>query len=286
MVHDDATLAHTSATPEKTPGSTRGFSGEWHLNAPRGLPVHPALTSLFPEGMLRRGSVLGITGPGSSVALLLALVAQVTAEGSWAAVVGLPALGIEAAAALGVPLHRLVLVPDPGARWPEAVAVLLDALDLVALGIPPACRATDARRLAARARERRSVLAIVTPPTIASEQAPPLPAQGIRWPEPVDLLLQVTSTTWEGLAAGDSTLLRRQVTIRSSGRRSAGQERTVGLWLPGTEGSVTPVDQPSHHRADRRSDQSMPLGNAGSHRNRLRSFGADQPAPAEHPMAG
>jgi hypothetical protein len=309
-VHDDATLAHAPAMAPLDLGLARGFPGGLHLQAPQGLPVHPALSSLFPYGMLRRGSVLGITGQNGSIALLLALISELTARGSWAAVVGLPDLGIEAAAALGIPLHRLALVPDPGARWPETVGVLLDALDLVALGAPPICRATDARRLAARARERRSVLVVVTPPAIAVTPAatptrqPPIcsrPTQAARWPEPVDLQLQVTSATWEGLAAGDSTLLRRQVTVRSSGRRSAGQERTVRLWLPTSEGDLAATDQVQPWTTDQvqpwTTDQPQPQtdpaashppcrGGTGAHHGQHQPPVANRPGPAQHPVAG
>jgi len=276
VVTNDAALAHLTAIPPSDLGATRGFPGDLTSRAPQGLPVHPALTRLFPDGMLRRGSVLGITGRRGSVALLLALISQPTTEGSWAAIVGIPALGIEAASALGVPLDHLVLVPDPGGRWPEVVGVLLDAVDLVAIGLPSTCRAADARRLAARARERRSVLAVVTPPKL----------QTLRWPEPIDLQLQVTSAIWDGLAVGDGVLRRRQVVVQSSGRRSAGRERTVQLWLPTAEGHLAAVDHEQHRISD-------PVVGHPSHRSETRPRrDRSQPpdiapsAPINRPMAG
>jgi hypothetical protein len=69
-------------------------------------------------GGLRRGSTMSVAG---STALVLALLAEATGEGSWAAITGMPDVGVVAAAELGVDLERLALVPDPGA---EVAAVL------------------------------------------------------------------------------------------------------------------------------------------------------------------
>src|SRR5918995_170498 len=118
-----------------------------------------------------------LVGPGttvavtSSAALALALVAGASAAGSWVAAVGLPDLGIVAAAETGIALERLALVPTPGVRaWPAVVAAFLDAVDVVLVRAPARLPAAQARRLAARARERGAVLI-------------PLGA----WPEPADL---------------------------------------------------------------------------------------------------
>src|SRR3954466_12656202 len=73
------------------------------------LPVLPALASLFPGGALRRGSLVAVDGGPAVTSLALALLAEASAAGSWAAAVGLPSLGLAAAAELGVSLGRLVL---------------------------------------------------------------------------------------------------------------------------------------------------------------------------------
>src|SRR3954452_18172826 len=75
------------------------------------LPVRPPLDALFPDGGLRRGSVVAVEG---SVWLALALAAGASASGSWCGVVGLPYLGGAAAAEAGIDLDRLALVPSPG----------------------------------------------------------------------------------------------------------------------------------------------------------------------------
>ncbi|WP_157494477.1 hypothetical protein [Kutzneria sp. 744] len=59
------------------------------------------------------------------------MLAKAAAKGSWAAVVGLPNLGLLAASEVGVALHRLALVPDPRAELATVAAALLDGIDLV-----------------------------------------------------------------------------------------------------------------------------------------------------------
>lgn len=171
------------------------------------LTVVPPLQEILPDGGLRRGSVLCLSGAIGSTSLLLALLSGATAEGSWAAVVGLPGLGVEAAAGFGVALERLVLVPYPGTVWLEAVATLIDAIDLVAIGSSGRCRPNDARRLAARVRDRGAILLVPR-----------------AWPVSPDLSLEVSAPRWSGLDAGYGTLTRRRVTVRCAGERQ--------LWLP------------------------------------------------------
>jgi hypothetical protein len=194
------------------------------LAGTRLLPVLPVLAPLLPDPGLRRGSVLSVSGAAGATSLLCCLVAAAMAEGSWAAAVGLPALGLEAAARLGVRLDHLALVPDPGGRWAEVVGVLVDSVDLVAVAPPGRCRPADARRLTARARERGAVMVVAGPAG--------------RWPEAVDLRLEVGTPRWHGLGVGDGTLRQRSVTVRSSGRRAAARQRRVRLWLPAPDGGA------------------------------------------------
>jgi hypothetical protein len=157
------------------------------LAAERLLPVPAAFRPLLPGSGLRRGSTVGVSRSGS---LALALVAGASAAGSWVAAVGLPDLGVVAAAESGIALERLALVPHPGSRaWATVVAALLDAIDVVLVRPPTGLRAADARRLSARARERGAVLV-------------PLGA----WPEPADLRLSVAASQWQGLGQGHGSL--------------------------------------------------------------------------------
>lgn len=200
------------------------------------LPVAPILADLFPDRGLRRGSVLGISGPGGAISLLLLVLSRPLSTGSWAAVVGLPALGLEAAMGLGVRLDRLALVPDPGPHWTEVVGALLEALDVVVVNPPARCRPTDARRLAARTRDRHGVLVVVETVPVGRG------ARTERWPESVDLRLEAGTSAWHGLDQGDGTLECREVTVRSFGRRSGGRERSICLWLPAGGGGSGPID--------------------------------------------
>ena len=213
------------------------------------LEVPGALGALL-QGGVRRGSTLVIGSRAGGVSLALTLAAVTTGEGAWAAAVGLPSLGLRAAAELGVALERLALVPDPGERWPAVVAALVDGMDLLLLGLPDPARSTparstparstparsttvrpaDARRLVARTRERGTVLVV-------------LESSGSRWPEPPDLRMSVAGARWEGLGWGHGHLRRRRLEVLVSGRRAATRERRATLWLPGETAapSLSPV---------------------------------------------
>jgi hypothetical protein len=192
------------------------------LAAERLLPVLPALRPLLPDRGLRRGTTVVV---GRSAALALALVAEASAAGSWVAAVGLPNLGIVAAAETGVVLERLALVPVPGTRtWPTVVAALLDAIDVVLVRAPACLPAAQARRLAARARERGAVLVSLG-----------------AWPAPADLRLAVTASAWEGLGQGHGRLQARRVEVTATGRGAATRDRHAHLWLPSANGTIVPV---------------------------------------------
>jgi hypothetical protein len=200
----------------------------------RGLALLPALEPVVPGGVLRRGSVVGVSSPpgqgGGATSLALALAAGPSAAGSWVAAVGFPSLGLAAAAELGVAFERLVVVapPDPGS-WATVVAALVDGFDVVLVRAGRSLRPGDARRLVARARERGTVL---------------VPVGEWRADAP-DVSLVVTSSRWEGLGDGHGHLRARRVTIEVGGRREAARQRTVELWLPDGGGHVAEVlDEP------------------------------------------
>lgn len=162
------------------------------------VPVSPELQPLLPGGGLRRGSTVAVTRGTSS--LVLALLAGASAGGAWSAVVGMPGLGLLAAAQAGVELERLALIPHPGPEWATVVAALLDGLDLVVVAPPGPVPPRVASRLAARARQRGSVL---------------LPYGG--W-EGAALTLTAEPGEWEGLGAGRGRLRCRELTIIARGR--------------------------------------------------------------------
>jgi hypothetical protein len=201
------------------------------LTGEQRLPALPALADVLPGGGLRRGSVVAVEGPGST-SLLWALLAPATEAGSWAALVGLPAAGLLAAAGSGVALERLAVVAPPGRSWPTVLAALLDGFDVV-VASPARVKATDARRLSARARERGTVVVLAGSGAVAA------------WPEGADLRLALTAPAWDGLGRGHGHLQRRRLHLEVSGRREAARPRSADLWLPARVDPVAPVD-PTH----------------------------------------
>ncbi len=198
------------------------------------LIVLPALEPLVPGAGLRRGSTLSIDGPAAT-SLALATAAAASQDGAWVAAVGFPSLGLLAAAELGVALERFVLVaapdtePGPNSEevtWAAAVAALVDAFEVVLVQTSHRVRARDARRLAARTRERGAVLIQVGSQT---------------WPEGADATFAVSAAVWEGLGEGHGHLRARRVTVVGGGRREASRPRQVELWLPSIDGAVEAV---------------------------------------------
>jgi len=196
------------------------------LAGERILPVLPSLELLLPERGLRRGSVVAVTGPAGATSLALALVAAASAEGSWCAAVGVgqSSLGLAAATEAGVVLERFPVVSassgnGPGG-WAWAVAALLDAIDVVVIWPPAHVRATDARRLTARGRERGSVLVLAGA------------GSNTGWPAPVDVQLRISKVAWHGVGRGHGRLEARSMEVVAGGRGAAARERRAELWLP------------------------------------------------------
>jgi hypothetical protein len=191
------------------------------LTPPR-LPVLPAFEDVLPDGGLRPGTTVAVTGVGA-VSLALALVARPSTD-SWTAVVGLPTLGLRAAAEIGVELDRLVVVPDPGAQWDPVVAALVDAFDVVLIGGLTGARAhLRASKIAARVREHDAVLVTVG-----------------HWSDG-DLTIAGTASTWHGIGRGYGHLRARTLTISVTGRGVAARPRSTTLWLPDRDGCVSPA---------------------------------------------
>jgi hypothetical protein len=202
----------------------RGGAGPATTLADRGaentLPVLSPLAPLLPGGGLRRGSTMAVHG---SASLLLALLAGASRSGAWTAVVGVPTLGMVAAAEAGMVLERFALVPNPGTALGGVLAALTDGMDIVALGAADRLHAAEARRLVARARQRGTVL---------------IGYGG--WPG-AELRLSVEEPAWQGLGQGHGHLHARQVRVRLDGRGSAARPRYHELWLPAAGGGVAEV---------------------------------------------
>jgi hypothetical protein len=196
--------------------------GEAVLSDEAVLPVLPALRTLLPGGCLRRGSVVA-AGPWSL--LCLALAAGASAAGAWCAVVGLPQLGMAAAADAGLDPDRMLLIADPGTGWAQVVASLLDGCELVLLHPPDRPSAQVRRRVEATVRRFGGVL------VVAGE-----------W-DGAQTRLSVAQQEWTGIGTGHGRLRARRVQVVADGRGGAAQPRARWLWLPGPDGSVTVANE-------------------------------------------
>ncbi|MDY7543931.1 MULTISPECIES: hypothetical protein [unclassified Cryobacterium] len=191
----------------------------------RGLETRQAaagFSGLLPGGALKPGSVYTVDG---SVSLVLALLAGPSLAGSWCGVIGLPDLGPEAAASLGIDLARLVLVPTPGDQWLTVTAALADVLPVVAVRPTRRVSATEASRLGARLRQRGCTL------LVAGD-----------WPL-AEARLALRTNTWSGLGFGHGHLTGREVLVAASVR--SGSSRTARMSLGGR-----PPEAPASQTAD------------------------------------
>jgi hypothetical protein len=187
------------------------------------LPVLPPLRCLFPDGGLRGGSVVSADRWGL---LCMVLAAAASAAGAWCAIVGLPEAGVLAATDAGLDPARLLLAADPGPRWPQAVAALLEGCELVLAAVPPGVPAALRRRIEATARRHGGVL---------------IAAGG--W-EGAPLRLSVARQQWTGMGSGHGRLQARRALVMATGRGAAGQPRSQWLWLPGPDGQATAAGPP------------------------------------------
>ena len=193
------------------------------------LSVHSSLSGLLPLGGLRRGTVAEL----NHVGLLFVAMRDAMAQGSWAAIVGAPNIGLAAADDHGLALERLAIVSTPPIdQAATVVAALIDAVDLVVVGPGVITRAADARRLGSRLRERNGVLFALGP-----------------WPDAVETRIEVLGASWVGAEFGHGHLQGWDADVRVTGRGASARERraTVTLvaapnhefWVEDASGMVT-----------------------------------------------
>lgn len=198
--------------------------GGMHVGSPAGIfPLSDATRHLLPDGGLRQGSLVQVSGSAGATTLALALVAGPCRGGAWVGCVGFPELGWEAVGQVGLPLQRAVVVAmPPDARselWAKVMAAMVDAFEVVMCG--PGVMATNAtvRKLRARARERGSVLV-----QVGARGPGPCFSSSSPWSE-ADVVLRVLESTWEGLGQGWGNLSRRTMVVQVGGRGSLSRPR-------------------------------------------------------------
>ncbi|KJQ54854.1 hypothetical protein [Microbacterium sp. SA39] len=184
------------------------------------LPIDPSLAALLPEEGLQTGTAYTVSpSPG----LVLALLSAASRKGHWCAVVGMPTLGVEAAAAFGIDLARLILVPEPGERWLAATSALAEVVPLIVVNPGSRARDADVSRLSARLRDRGCTL-------LVTESA------ASQWPQS-EGTIRIHDPHWHGLGAGWGLLSDCTVTVTATTRHSP-RPTSVRVQLPGGHGAV------------------------------------------------
>ena len=197
-------------------GSTAGASGVDSVTSDESgvvLPVAPPLAAALPRGGLVRGSVVSVLGQGAT-SLLFTLLAG--PEAPWSALVGMPGIGLLAAAEFGIDLDRLVVIPEPGPDVLQVLSILVDGVDMIAVALPVKARPTPSRQrvLTGRLRQHGAVLLVMGP-----------------WPG-ADLVLTAGRVGWTGLGQGHGRLRDRELVVEVGGRgAAAGRRESVALLL-------------------------------------------------------
>ena len=188
------------------------------------LPLDPAFSALLPEEGLQTGTSYTVS---PSPSLVLALLSAASQKGLWCAVVGMPTLGVEAAAAFGIDLARLILVPSPGDRWLAATSALAEVVPLIVVAPGTRARDADVARLSARLRDRGCTLLVTESPGAE------------RWPQS-EGTIRLHDPHWHGLGAGWGLLSDCTVTVKAQTRHSP-RPSSVRVHLPGGHGAVETV---------------------------------------------
>ena len=184
------------------------------------LPVVEPLAAVLPRGGVARGSVVSVVGQGAT-SLLFTLLAG--PEAPWSALVGMPGVGLLAAAEFGVDLDRVVVIPEPGPDVLQVLSILIDGVDMIAVALPAGARPGPSRQrvLTGRLRQHGAVLLVMGP-----------------WPG-ADLVMTARSVGWTGLGQGHGRLRDHELVVEVSGRgAAAGRRNTAALLLRSDRTSI------------------------------------------------
>lgn len=220
------------------------------LDAPSGaaherrLPVEESLATLLPEGGIRQGTAIAVSGHGA-VTLAIALTAEASRQANWVAAVGMADLGVAALGERGVDLGHWALVDLPapamsrgGNLTADVLGVMVGGFDLVLVGPAVRMGSATARRLLSRMREHGTSLICAldgAPGDIAASLQP-------------EVRLTITRTRWTGIDDGHGRLLARRAEVTVGGRGAASRPRRVPVWLPSEDGQVF-CAEPDHTSA-------------------------------------
>ena len=185
----------------------------------QGLPTARELSTLLPDGALRKGGTYSVHG---STVLGLAFLTEASLNGAWCGIIGLPSLGAEAAAHLGVALDRCIWVPNPGPHALSVAHILSEVLTVILLAPTAPPQHGEAERLSARLRDHGAALVVLG-----------------HWPRTVSTL-RVSHSEWRGLSEGNGMLRSRELVVQSSDRRGI-QDHTLRF----TEGRLDPIRTPT-----------------------------------------
>lgn len=189
------------------------------------LTVPGPLAEVLPRGGIPAGSVVTLSGSGGTTSLLFTLLAA--PANAWSALVGMPDVGLLAAAELGVELDRVALIPDPGPDLLQVLSILADGVDIIAVaparsGGSVGLGATPARMrvLTGRLRQSGAVLLVTG-----------------RMPG-ADLVLDCRVEGWTGMGRGHGRLRNRELIVEVSGRGAAGRSRSAVMYLQSDRSKV------------------------------------------------